>query len=42
MGVSENWLKDSGYSFDIMGCDFIHNACPNRIGEGVGIFVNND
>ena len=25
MGVSETWLKDSEYSFDIMGYDFIHN-----------------
>ena len=42
MGVSETWLKDSGYSFDIMGYDFIHNPRPNRIVGGVEIFVNND
>jgi len=42
MGVSETWLKDSGHSFDIMGYDFIHNPRPNRIGGGVGIYVNND
>ena len=42
MGVSETWLKDSGYSFDIMGYDFIHNPRPNRIGGGVGIYVNID
>ena len=42
MGVSETWLKDSGYSFDIMGYNFIHNHRPNRIGGGVGIYVNND
>lgn len=42
MGVSEIWLKDSGYSFDIMGYDFIHNPHPNRISGGVGIYVNND
>ena len=42
MRVSETWLKDSGYSFDIMGYDFIHNPRPNRIGGGVGIYINND
>ena len=42
MGVSETWLKDSGYSFDITGYDFIHNPRPNRISGGVGIYVNND
>jgi len=42
MGVSETWLKDSGYSFDIVGYDFIHNARPSWIGGGVGIYVNND
>ena len=42
MGVSETWLKDSGYSFDIMGYDFIHKPRPNRIGGGVGNYVNND
>ena len=42
MGVSETWLKDSGYSFDIEGYDFIHNPRPNRVGGGVGIYVDND
>ena len=42
MGVSETWLKDSGYSFDIEGYDCIHNPRPNRIGGGVGIYVDND
>lgn len=42
MGVSETWLKDSGSSFDIMGYDFIHNPRPNRIGGGVGIYIDND
>ena len=42
MGVSETWLRDSGYSFDIMGYDFIHKPRPNRIGGSVGIYVNND
>ena len=35
MGVSETWLKDSGYSFDIRGYDFSHNPRPHRIGGGV-------
>ena len=42
MGVSETWLKDSGYSIDIEGHDFIHNPRPNRIGGGIGIYVDND
>ena len=42
MGVTETWLKDSGYSFGIDGYDFIHNPRPNKIGGGVGIYVDND
>ena len=42
MAVSDNWHKDSGYSFDIMGYDFIHKPRPYRIGRGVGNYVNND
>ena len=42
MRVSESWLKDSGYSFDIEGYEFIHNPRLNRIGGGVGIYVDND
>ena len=42
MAVSDNWPKDSGYSFDIMGYDFIHKPRPYRIGGGVGNYVNSD
>ena len=42
MGVTETWLKDSGYSLDIEGYDFIPNPRPSRIGGGVGIYVDND
>ena len=41
MGVSETWLKDSGYSFDITVYDFSLNPRPNRIGRCVGIYVDN-
>lgn len=42
IGISETWIKNSNNDIHINGYDFINNYREDRIGGGVGIFINND